>query len=477
MRLRCRLRRRAACGRIRSEERWGAVLGASGGKIGHFSTLSRETPLVARKKPQVRSLRDFSAFLRGVSHLTKTIHRSPFSARNSGKVPDFARNDPSFRTRVRRIAAAAIFGGAATEVGGHIGLPTCHPIPVHGCDDSRNLHGSPACRGCSRLAESADRVLALAGRTAIGGGGFASSRCRGPTVRHEGARRGGAGSTSAGAAAVSDAEKPLAASPLARASGRGLREGRQSRSMDIFVHRPVGNSSSSSGATYETSTNRRHIASERVSACRSTLTCNQFLPEAIDGGFVRLRRRCISVRPASPARGARRTTAADRNMSCKVMDKKPRNFLTFLSTAFSARFVLGKTAGQRLAGFPACGSSSVQGWKSRKIDTFLSTVFRDAGAEGPPGTVFCRCRGKRVLPHALCEGALAGRTPSHLRRRRTKPPPIADGWRGAPTAPRAAGRASLRRCRLTAICGGFVSRAAGGRRMTPRPMDRNVHRP
>ena len=181
---------------------------------------------------------------------------------------------------------------------------------------------------------------------------------------------------------------------------------------------------------------------------------------------------------------ARRTTAADRNMSCKVMDKKSRNFLTFLSTALSARFGLGKTAGQRLAGFPACGSSSAQGWKSRKIGTFLSTVFRDAGAEGPPWTAFCRCRGrgalhlgKRVLPHALCKGALAGRTSLHLRRRRTKPPPIADGRRAAATAPRVAGRASVRRCCRLAICGGFVSRPAGRRRMTPRSMDRNVHRP
>ena len=163
-----RLRRRLACGRIRGEERHGAVWRASGGKIGHFSTLSHKVPFDARMKPQVRGSCDFSAFLLGASRLTETIHRSPFSGRISGKVPDFAQNDPSLRARACRYAIVVFLGRTANEIGGHIGLPTRYPFHVCGCIDLRNLNGSPACCGCSRLAESADRVLALAGRTAIG---------------------------------------------------------------------------------------------------------------------------------------------------------------------------------------------------------------------------------------------------------------------------------------------------------------------
>ena len=100
--------------------RWacGALRRASSGKIGHFSTRSREVPFGAREKPQVRSLRDFSAFIRDVERLTKATHLSLWLVRISGKVPDFARNVLRFRIRSSPAARPRHVGGSAQRVGG-----------------------------------------------------------------------------------------------------------------------------------------------------------------------------------------------------------------------------------------------------------------------------------------------------------------------------------------------------------------------
>ena len=74
------LQRRATCGRAPEAPgagaRWGKVAfwAAPTGKIGHFSTLAHGAPLDARRKPQVRSLRDFVVLAHDVIQLTKTTH-------------------------------------------------------------------------------------------------------------------------------------------------------------------------------------------------------------------------------------------------------------------------------------------------------------------------------------------------------------------------------------------------------------------
>ena len=78
-------------------------------------------------------------------------------------------------------------------------------------------------------------------------------------------------------------------------------------------------------------------------------------------------------------------------MSEKVMDKNIGNFPMFLSTKLPARNAPAKTAGQRVACFPARDPSPARGRKSRKIDPILSMTFRlifgfaPCAALAPPG--------------------------------------------------------------------------------------------
>ena len=159
-------------------------------------------------------------------------------------------------------------------------------------------------------------------------------------------------------------------------------------------------------------------------------------------GFLRVRVLHPQEAGASAGRtGAGAAPAADLNMSWKVMDKNVGNFPTFLSMGPPAQNAPGKSAVQRLVGFPARDPFPARGRKSRKIGTFLSTTFR---------SVVCPQVGRGADPDAAARNLHQS-----------------PGAREGPDLRVAAGPARPRPA-CPAICGGFVRRPAGGRTMEGR---------
>ena len=136
------------------------------------------------------------------------------------------------------------------------------------------------------------------------------------------------------------------------------------------------------------------------------------------------------------ARCGRAGAGANPYISRKVMDKNVAIFPTFLSMASPVRNAPGKAAGQKPAGFRALSPPPAQSRKSRKIDTFLSTIFWKRN----PASIR-RVAAPVTTPRAYTPRAPAGRTrPCH--RRLAQVPCVCPR---AADAPPTCGRAAERR--------------------------------
>ena len=187
--------------------------------------------------------------------------------------------------------------------------------------------------------------------------------------------------------------------------------------MDVFVHRPVGDSSSSSGSTYETSTNRRAAPSD-VCLARLLRRCRGFASSCGDwwrfrasAGLLRRRATCGCSGRRRCGRRAPRYIQDEGCAGCDAEGLGWQNRALFHSLARGAPRRSKETAGQKSVQFqrhrlghrPAnenCASKPLDGpdlWKSARfcqgraefprLRAASRRRARDCGEAAAPATV------------------------------------------------------------------------------------------